>query len=158
MSSELKTPDRSIVQHWLNEAGIECSICGECPGLHLPTLQVLDGVAESRVFVEDYGLVLSTELELRQVAVLLLAADCARLNMDYPLLKIFQDVVDDALPQLVAAAVLPTQPGVMEQQFIQFFRHAIEATSQLVAECLHLEYLYLEPENSSTSKPQNPIH
>lgn len=146
MSDGLIRADREQLMRWLGEARVEFSECGECEGLHLAALQGIEGVVDSRLFLERYGLLLTTELEIRPMALLALSADLGRINMDYPTLKVFLDVVDDATPQLVMAGVMPAQAGLTLTQFAQFLSGAMDATRQLAAECLQLDYLFAEGE------------
>lgn len=144
MSDTLEKPNRTLLKQWLGEARAQFSECGECDGLHLAALQSIEGVIDSRLFLERYGLLLTTELEVRPMALLAIAADLGRINMDYPTLKVFLDVVDDATPQLVMAGVLPTQPGITLAQCAHFLSTTMDATRQLCAECLQLDYLFEE--------------
>ena len=109
--SNLQIPDRDLLERWLEDIHVENYLCGHCDGLHISALHALEGVENSRVYLEQGTLFFSTEFELRPTAVLFLVADIGRLNLDYPTLKIFPDVVDDATPQLVASASLPVWPG-----------------------------------------------
>lgn len=144
MSESLSRPDRKQLMHWLEEARVKFSECGECEGLHLAALQGIEGVVDSRLFQERYGLLLTTELEIRPMALLPLTADLGRMNMDYPTLKIFLDIVDDATPQLVMAGIFPGQAGLNLTQFAQFLSGTMDATRQLATECLQLDYLFAE--------------
>jgi hypothetical protein len=155
--SSLQIPDKALLQGWLDATGVAYYLCNQCEGLHLPSLQDLAGVIDSRLFVESYGLLLSTELEVRPMALLHLAAELGRLNMDYPALKIFVDVVDDATPQLVVAGVLPGGAGVSREQLASFIEATVEATRQLAAECLHLDYLFVDPE-PGRAVPSTSVH
>ena len=146
MSDSLERPSRELLIQWLGEARVKFSECGECDGLHLDALQGIEGVIDSRLFDERYGLLLTTELEVRPMALLPLAADLGRINMDYPTLKIFLDVVDDATPQLVMAGVHLARPGLSLTQFAQFMSMTMDATRQLAEECLQLDYLFAEGE------------
>lgn len=157
MSESIVKPDREQVIAWLQEAHVQFSECGECEGLHLAALQGIEGVIDSRLFLERYGLLLTTEIEVRPMALLPLAADLGRLNMDYPTLKIFLDVVDDATPQLVMAGVFPGQAGLTLTQFAQFVSSTMDATRQLAAECLQLDYLFAEGAQRS-SPAQGSLH
>ncbi len=150
-------PDRALLQRWLEEARVEHYLCNQCEGLHLKALQELDGVVDSRLFLESYGLLLTTELELRPMALLPVAADLGRLNMDYPVLKVFTDVVDDATPQLVVAAHLPTSAGLTLKQFAHFVATTIASTRQLAHECLQLDYLFATAD-AGGSAPSNALH
>ena len=138
------------LKSWLDEMGSEYYLCKECDGLHLPVLQDTFGVIDSRLFLEEYGLLLTTELEVRPAALLHVAADLGRMNMDYPTLKVFLDVIDDALPQLVVGANLCLGPDISREQFSHFFGVSVEATEHLATACQQLDYLYTEivPENS----------
>jgi hypothetical protein len=155
MSERLDKPDRPLLQSWLTAAKVDYSECGECEGLHLPALKGIEGVIDSRLFLERYGLLLTTEMEIRPMALLALSADLGRINMDYPTLKIFLDVVDDATPQLVMAGILPTQAGLTLEQTAHFISMTMDATRRLAAECLQLDYLFAEgaarPSTNKTS-------
>ena len=104
--ADLSKLDRPLVEQWLREARVVFDECGECDGLHISALRSIDGAIDSRLFLERYGLLLTTELEIRPMALLAVSADLGRLNMEFPTLKIFLDIVDDATPQLVIAGVL----------------------------------------------------
>lgn len=136
--------DRTTLESWLTEARVEFYTCDRCEGLHLRTLQEMEGVIDSRMFLEPWGVLLTTELEIRPMALLPLAADLGRMNMDYPTLKLFQDVVDDATPQLVAAGTQLGAAGLTLEQFAAFVANTIAATRQVGAECLQLNYLFAE--------------
>lgn len=149
--------DATQLEQWLEDGGFEHYICDQCNGLHLPSLQELEGVIDSRLFVEPWGILLSTEFVIRPTAMLVIAADSGRLNMDYPTLKLFMDVVDDAMPQLVSGATLLTGAGVTQPQFRLYVSSAIEAVTQLAAELAHLDYLL--PEEGAEPPPrQTHVH
>lgn len=141
---ETHTPERALLESWLKETHVEHYLCGHCEGLHISAMQNLEGVANSRIYLENYGLIFSTELEIRPMALLPAAADLGRLNMDYPTLKIFLDVVDDATPHLVVAANLLISAGVTPGQFNEFVASTMEGTQHLADECLRLDYLFAE--------------
>jgi len=155
--TSLQQPDRALLQRWLDESRVDYHICNQCEGLHIRTLQELEGVIDSRLFLENYGLLLTTELEIRPMALLPIAADLGRLNMDYPTLKIFPDVVDDATPQLVVAGNLPTSAGLTLKQFANFVATTVSATRQLAGECLQLDYLFSAPD-AEQSYPAGSLH
>ena len=142
--SQIQIPDRALLEQWLKTMHVEHYLCGECEGLHINALQSIEGVVNSRLFVQKSNLLLSTELEVRPMAILALAADLGRINMDYPTLKIFLDVVDDATPQLVVAGNLLSSSGVSEAQFGDFVVNALDGTRLLADECLSLDYLFAE--------------
>ena len=141
----MSTPEAlnmETIERWLEEARVKYHTCDQCPGLHLPVLQELEGVIDSRLFLEPWGLLLTTELEIRPMALLPLAADLGRLCMDYPTLKMFQDVVDDATPQLVVAGTQIGGAGLNLEQFAGFVGTTVAATREVAEECLQLNYLF----------------
>jgi hypothetical protein len=150
-------PDRAGLEKWLRDCHVAFEHCGECEALHIVALQNLDGVVDSRLFLEHYGLLFTTELEIRPMAVLALTADLGRLSLDYPTLKLFLDIVDDATPQLVIAGVLPTGAGLTGAQCANFLSLTMEGTRQLAAECLELDYLFPES-NKARSGPSRALH
>lgn len=135
-------PDKTLLRNWLEQAHVEFHECGRCEGLHLEALQDIEGIIDCRLFIESWGLLLTTELEVRPMALLPLAADLGRLNMDFPTLKLFQDVVDDATPQLVAAGTVLCSAGLTLEQFAGFVASTVTATRQLADECQQLGYLF----------------
>jgi hypothetical protein len=152
-----RDPDRATLQGWLDATSTEYYLCSHCEGLHIQRLQSLDGVVDSRLFQESYGLLLTTELEVRPMALLAVSADLGRFNMDYPTLKIFLDIVDDATPQLVAAGVMPTGGGITREQFVQFLTLTLTGVDRLAAECQELDYLFPGAEQSSPP-PSTAVH
>lgn len=155
--TDSNTLDRKQLEKWLTHAGFSFSLCDQCSGLHLASLQEIEGVVDSRLFLEPWGLLLSTELEIRPSALLVLSADLGRLHMDYPTLKLFLDVVDDGMPQLVVGATTLTGAGLEEAQFRLFVTTAVDATRQLAAEAHHLDYI-LPAEGAEPSTKQPHVH
>jgi len=137
-------PDRTLLESWLNAAAVDNYVCEHCENLHISELRALEGALDSRLMQETFGLLFTTELEIRPMALLAVSADLGRLNMEYPTLKIFLDVVDDATPQLVAASIFPGNSGLTQDQFTHFVAMAVQATLQLGEECLRLDYLFSE--------------
>ncbi len=155
--SSTQIPTGPLLQRWLDDNHITHYLCDQCDGLHLPALQELEGAVDSRLLLQDYGLLLTTELEIRPMALLPLAADLGRINMDYPTLKVFLDVVDDATPQLVVAGNLPVAAGLSLEQFALFVGNTVAATRQLAGECLHLDYLFPQAEGGQQA-PSRSLH
>jgi hypothetical protein len=148
--TSIRVPDRALLQEWLDQEGTEYYLCGQCEGLHIRALQDARGVIDSRLFLEEYGLLLTTELEIRPGALLQVSADLGGLNMDYPTLKIFLDVVDEALPQLVVAGSCHSAAGLSQRQFNHFIATTVEAAGRLVGACEQLNYLYGGAEQGSS--------
>lgn len=145
---------RSTLEHWLVEIKMDYYSCDRCEGLHLRALQDLEGVIDSRLFLEPWGLLLTTELEIRPMALLPVAADLGRLNMDFPALKLFQDVVDDATPQLVVAGTQLGAAGLSVEQFANFVASTVSATRRVAGECLQLGYLFAEADEDMPAGPR----
>lgn len=153
----LVTPDADQVGRWLRQAGIQHYICDQCHGLHISELQGRDGVIDSRLFVEDDGLLLSTELELQPSRLFDVQAAVPRLNMAYPNLKIFLDVNDETLPRLVVCDLLLGRAGVSFDQFLFFVQATVDATVQLLDECQQLDCLYAGDEPQDLP-PNGAVH
>ena len=120
--------NRDLLERWLDDIHVENYHCGHCEGLHISALHALEGVVNSRVYMEGIILYFSTSFEVRPTALLPLAADLGRLNMDYPTLKLFLDVVDDATPQLVASACMLTGSRITSDQFAELVISALDGT------------------------------
>ena len=148
--TSIEVPDKTLLQHWLDQADMQYYLCGQCEGLHIHVLKETPGVIDSRLFLEDYGLLLSTELEIRPTALLQVSADLGRLNMDFPTLKVFLDIVDEAMPQLVVAGLFPLAAGLSQEQFDHFVAATVEATGELAAGCGQLNYLFGAAEPGSS--------
>lgn len=142
--TNLQHPDRDLLERWLEDLHIETYLCGHCEGLHVSALHALEGVVNSRIYLEQSALFFSTELEVRPMAVLHLAAELGRLCLDYPTLKVFLDVVDDATPQLVVSANLLINARITAEQFADFVVTTMDGTRLLAEECLQLNYLFAE--------------
>ncbi len=155
--SSTEMPTQPLLQGWLDDNHINHYLCDQCDGLHLPALQELEGAVDSRLLLQDYGLLLTTELEIRPMALLPVAADLGRMNMNYPILKLFMDIVDEATPQLVVASNFPAQAGISGEQFALFIIEAMAASSQLATECLQLDYLFQEA-NPAGGTPSRALH
>ena len=78
--------------------------------------------------------------------------------MDFPTLKIFLDVVDDATPQLVVAGVLPGSGGLTADQFSHFVAITMEGAGRLAEECLQLDYLFAGVEGGAATPPSTALH
>lgn len=144
----LVVPDAAQAERWLRQAGIHHYICDQCHGLHLSELQEREGVLDSRMFVEEDGILLTTEVEIRPASLLRMLSEISRLNMAWPTLKIFIDLNDDALPRLVACDLLLGRAGVSFEQFLHFTQANVDATAQLLEECQQLDCLF-GPEDES---------
>ena len=145
--SIVKTLSNPILKTWLNELGVEHYICDHCHGLHLVSMQAHQGVIESRLFAEEWGLLISTEFQLRTSAILPLTAEMGLLNANFPTLKVFIDVEDDSLPQLVAGATTFSGAGLSEAQFALFVTTSIEMMTQLGDDLRQMSCLFVENED-----------
>ncbi|MGY0218633.1 YbjN domain-containing protein [Endozoicomonadaceae bacterium StTr2] len=140
--NELVVPDMASLEAWVKQAGYGSWQCDQCNGLHIDALQELEGVVDSRLFLEPFGIIFSTELDIRNSTVLAVAADLGRLNMTFPTMKLFLDVVDDGTPLFVMSQSLLTAQGVTYSQFANYLESALYAKQQIIAECKELHYLF----------------
>lgn len=154
----MSTPDRATLERWLEDARVQFELCGHCEGLHLVDLRLLEGVVDSRLLVESFGILLTTGLEVRPMALMAVAADLGRLSMDYPVLKLFLDIVDDATPQLVVSVIYPGAAGMSQAQFTDFLAAALQATRELATECLRLDYLFAGDNLAPEDVPASRLH
>lgn len=157
--SMVNRPDSGQLERWLTEAGIEYYICDHCHGLHLSDMQGRDGVLDARLFVEEEGLLLTTELELKPSALFAIHADISRLNMQFIGLKVFIDINDETLPRLVICDLLIGAAGINAAQFMAFLEATLSGTGELHEECGRLGYLYEgDALDDATSEPGSALH
>lgn len=138
----LHVADYPQVKQWLSAAGIKHYLCDHCQGLHLTDLNQQDGVLESRLFVQEEGLLLTTEMELRPSMLMAINAELSAMNMAHPALKCFIDMLDDTLPQLVCCGFLPRQAGLSAEQVVQFVTLIQHATEQVLAVMHEQQWIY----------------
>ena len=116
-------------------------------------------MAEARLFLEDEGVLLNMELEVRPSSLFLVQADLARLNMTLPVLKIFLDVNDETLPRLIACDLLLTRNGISAAQFIHFVQVCMDACDQLLDDCQQTDCLTLqEGQRDAGPPPPSALH
>ena len=155
---DLLVPDFALIEKWLRESGHEFYVCDQCSGLHISALHTLEGVLDCRVFVEPWGLLFTTELELRSSAILAVSADLPRLNMSFPTLKLFLNTPDEAPAMLVATSTILTGQGLTMAQFYEFFGVAQEVLQKLLQECQQMQFLFTEPDAHLLSEPEDGIN
>lgn len=148
--------DADQIMQWLDLTHVPHYVCGECHGIHLNDLQSMDGVLESRLFVEPDCLLFFSELEIRPSMLMPVMADLSRLNLNYTHLKIFVDLLDDSLPRLVVQDTLPHTAGLNYEQFHLFLENCVQATLALIEECQRLSYLTGPVSEPST--PRSSMH
>lgn len=153
---ELQVPDIGLLENWLKQAGHDSWMCDRCDGLHVSTLQSQESVLDSRLFLEPYGILFTTEIDLKASSILQVNADMARLNMSLPTLKLFLEVMDNGGTMLVASHVLLTSKGINYSQFCDYIAMALEAKNWLLNECLEQRYLFAGEEDSTAPPhPEN---
>ncbi|MGI9283120.1 MAG: YbjN domain-containing protein [Endozoicomonas sp.] len=144
---KLVVPDLQQVEVWLNQAGHESWMCDHCEGLHVASLQSLDGILDSRLFIEPFGILFSTELDLKAASAFSVQADLTRLNLGLPMLKLFLEMLDSGHLLLVASDVMMTTKGICYSQFCEFLEMTLDAKSWLYRECQSLQYILSEQEH-----------
>ncbi|MFA5629901.1 MAG: YbjN domain-containing protein [Porticoccaceae bacterium] len=135
-------PSQALIEKWLTAMGLNHYICEQCTALHISVAQGVDVSLENRLFVEEWGLLLSVEFQVRPTAMMVLAGELGQLNATYPTLKLFLDIVDDAVPQLVAGATALTGAGISVDQFTLFVSTSLDAVAALAEELQQMDCLY----------------
>lgn len=144
---KLVIPDLQQVAEWLNKDGHEFWMCDRCEGLHISSIQSLDGVLDSRLFIKPFGILFSTELDLKPSSAFLVQADMIRLNHGLPTLKLFLEMLDSGHFLLVASDIMMTANGICYSQFSEFLAMSLEAKSWLYRECQTMQYVVSEQEH-----------
>jgi len=80
---------------------------------------------------------------LQQARIEHYVCDQCRLNMQYPSLKVFLDIIDDNLPRLIVGHTVFTRAGLSVEQFLLFVESTTSATHEVLAECERLGFLNL---------------
>ena len=137
-----QAPSQALIEEWLTAMGVSHYMCEQCTALHISLGQGVEAPLENRLFIEDWGLLLSTEFQVRPSAMMVLAGELGHLNANYPTLKLFLDIVDDAVPQLVAGATTLTGAGLSADQFALFVSTSLDAIVALVDDLQQMECLY----------------
>lgn len=128
-------PDYDQMMSWLDKMNETHFICGDCDGVHLARIQEIAADLESRLFVEDYGILMTSEAAIRPSLMISLVGEMSNINAGYPFLKVFVDVVDQELPRLVIAnTLLVGKTGVTQEQFEQFVETTLLASEELFSE------------------------
>lgn len=140
--SFLHQVDYDLVLRWLEELQIPHYLCGQCQGIHMTEVQSLDGVLESRVFLDQDCLIFSTELEVRTACLLDLQAELPRINGSYAHLKAFFDASDDQMLRLILCDTLWTSAGLGREQLDVFIQAAVSAKVEIIGELLKEGYFY----------------
>jgi hypothetical protein len=150
---KMVVPDLAQIKAWLKRAGHESWSCEYCDGLHVSSLQSLDGVLDSRLFIEPFGILFTTELDLKASEVFSVNADMTRFNLGLPMLKLFLEVLDSGNLLLMASDAMITTKGINYDQFSEFLGMTIEAKSWLYSECQSLQYLFSPDYEQEAGKP-----
>ena len=151
---ELLIPDGAQIETWLRQAGYEFWLCDRCDGLHISTLQQLDGVLDSRLFIEPYGILFSTEIDLKLSTVMKLNAELVRFNASLPTMKLFMEIMDNGAALLVSSDALITTKGVTYDQFNDFLDMTVEAKKWLLNECHDLQVIFQGETEPAAHQPE----
>jgi hypothetical protein len=123
-----------VARQWLSELGANYYICDNCAGLHLTSIGDENDGRECRLFVEEWGLLFSTEFAIKPSMLLPIVASLGQLNGSYPTLKLFVDIADDTMPQLIAGATQLTGAGINQAQFELFVSSSVEMSQGVLAD------------------------
>jgi len=150
----IEPPTLALIEKWLSDMGLEHYTCEHCSALHIAVEQDAQGALENRLFIEEWGVLLSTEFQVRPTVMLSLLGELGQINANYPTLKLFLDIVDDAVPQLVVGATVLTGAGISAEQFALFMSTSLDAIAALAADLQQLDCLYLADGLSSNGDRQ----
>lgn len=147
---ELLIPDVARIETWLIQAGYEFWMCDHCESVHFSELHRLDGVLDSRLFIQPFGILFRTELDLKLSSVMKLNGELGRFNLALPTIKLFMDIMDNGSALLVASDAIITTRGITYEQFINFLEMTIEAKKWMLTECHDIQVIYHSEMDAST--------
>lgn len=152
--------DPETLLRWLEQLSLEHYLCGDCQGIHISSLQAIEGVMESRLFLEQDCLIFSTELLVPSRTILPLQAELARINAGYAHIKAFLDFADEGAGQrLILCDTLWTGAGLAPEQIDLFLQAAIAAKTEIVTELVaHHLIDCAESEMEAEPFPVNQLH
>jgi hypothetical protein len=137
---------RDHLETWLTDLTVRHYLCPNCEGIHLTDLEEQVGVLESRIFLDDGLIIISTELPIRPSAVLPLHGSLNLVNFEHPLVKVTLNLNDDEIPRLVISATLIVNE--LSPTYFNAYLSAVTAGSlQVLEHATALDVLFLdEPE------------
>jgi hypothetical protein len=137
---------RDHLETWLNDLTVRHYLCPNCEGIHLTDLEEQVGVLESRIFLDEGLIIISTELPIRPSAVLPLHGSLNLVNFEHPLVKVTLNLHDDEIPRLVISGTLISTE--LSPSYFNAYLSAITAGSlQVLEHATALDVLFLdEPE------------
>ncbi|MBK8971442.1 MAG: YbjN domain-containing protein [Hahellaceae bacterium] len=150
--------DSDLILKWLESLRISHYLCGNCQGIHITELQEMEGVLESRLFLDESCLIFTTELEVCNSALFALQADLLRVNGTYAHLKAFLDTSDNYAVRLILCNTLWTCSGLSAEQLDIFMRALIEAKAEVIQSFQEEGYLTLSADDGNNTAPASALH
>jgi hypothetical protein len=150
--------DNELLLKWLEELQIAHYLCGQCQGIHLSDIQSMEGVLESRLFLDEECLIFTTEIEIRNSCLFAVQAELPRINAAYAHLKAFLDATDDYNIRMIMCGTQWISAGVSLEQIDVFVRALVDAKSEVIADFQQQDYLFLAEENDAPTTPAVHLH
>lgn len=144
---------RDHLETWLQDLTVRHYLCPNCEGIHLTDLEEQVGVLESRIFLDEGLIIISTELPIRPSAVLPLHGSLNLVNFEHPLVKVTLNLNDDEIPRLVISGTLIANE--LSPSYFNAYLNAVTAGSlQVLEHATALDVLFLdEPELDLEGSP-----
>ncbi len=140
--STLHRIDNDLLLKWLQDLQIAHYLCGQCQGIHMAEIQGLEGVMESRLFLDEDCLIFTTEVEVRDASLFYVQAELPRVNAAFVHLKAFLDAIDQGGFQLVLCGTLWISAGISRKQLEVFLKALIDAKMEVIATFQQQDCLY----------------
>ncbi|OZG73529.1 YbjN domain-containing protein [Hahella sp. CCB-MM4] len=153
----IKFIDHDSLLNWLEDLGVQHYLCGQCQGVHITEVQSQVGVLESRLFLEQDCLIFTTEVDIRNSAVLAVNAELPRFNGTYANLKFFLDVSDDGPARLIICDTQWVSAGITRDQFGVFLRAAVDAKVDVLRDLVDCRFID-SPENRQEMPSEPSLH
>ncbi|GLS84674.1 hypothetical protein [Paraferrimonas haliotis] len=121
------------ISDWLQQLGIEFSLCQHCDGLHINLVTELNGVFDCKVELLDSDLYWVTAIEVAPQDLFQIQANLGPLSINYAELKFFIELDNTELPRLLCMNTLFTESGDISQaQFNYWVNRLIRQTTLAV--------------------------
>ena len=143
---------------WLESLKIEHYMCGQCQGIHISELQEHEGVFESRLFLEHDCLIFTTEVDIRNSALLAVNAELPKLNGTFANLKLFVDISDDSPARLIICDTQWVSAGLSKDQFDVFLQSAIGAKQEALQQLISADFIGAASFGEEGATVSNALH
>jgi len=148
---------RDHLETWLEDLTVRHYLCPNCEGIHLADLEEEVGVLESRIFLDEGLIIISTELPIRPSSVLPLHGSLNLVNFEHPLVKVTLNLNDDEIPRLVISGTLIAD-GLSASYFKTYLNAVTAGTLQVLQSACAMDVLFLDEPTSDTDGEGGALH